>query len=116
MPRSKYRAKPTIYNGVRYASKAEAEHAETLDILIRCKELKIWIPQPRFRLGVPENVYIADFFVVNMKGNVWVEDVKGFETAKFRRDKKLWKAYGPCALHLWMGGRLKEVIEPEETK
>ncbi len=113
---TKYRSKPTIYNGVRYASKAEADRAETLDILIRCEEIAIWIPQPKFRLGVPENIYVADFFVVHTDGSYWVEDVKGYETPKFKRDKKLWKAYGPCRLDLIMRGRVKESIEPKEKR
>ncbi len=31
---------------------------------------------------------------------VSVEDVKGVETAKFKKDKRLWKEYGPIRLTL----------------
>jgi hypothetical protein len=108
--RNKYRAKPTIYNGVRYASKAEAARAEALDALVGMRLVAFWVPQPTFRLGCPENVYRADFLVVDADGAVWVEDVKGVETAKFRRDKKLWAAYGPCRLHI-LGRRAPEYVE-----
>jgi hypothetical protein len=93
---SKYQAVPTIYNGVRYASKAEAYRAEQLDNNL-C--VRFWLGQPRFRLGCPENVYIADFLVVGAYA-VWVEDVKGHMTDKFKRDLKLWAQYGPCDLHI----------------
>jgi hypothetical protein len=104
----KYRNEPTEYNGVRYDSKAEAKRAEYLDGLhptgVR------WVGQPRFRLGVPENVYVADFLVWGPQG-VRVEDVKGAESPKFRRDKRLWAAYGPAPLWIIRGGKCVEIIE-----
>jgi hypothetical protein len=107
--RSKYRNVPTVYEGVRYASKAEARRAEELDIQRLAGEIRLWIGQPKFRLGCPENVYVPDFFVVDREG--WhAEDVKGSETAKFRRDRRLWAKYGPC--DLWViRGRGVEVIK-----
>lgn len=97
---SKYHAQPTEYNGVRYASKAEAAFATALDM----KSARLWwIGQPKFRLGVPENVYIADFLVVPLDGDTYVVDVKGMMTSKFKRDLKLWSKYGPCPLHVVTG-------------
>lgn len=113
--RRKYGAKPTVYNGVRYASKAEAAYAEQLDTLVEVDAVAWWIGQPKFRLGVPENIYVADFLVVMPTGRVVVVDVKGMETAKFKRDRKLWSRYGPCPLHIIKGGKIAEVIEPENT-
>jgi hypothetical protein len=107
--RNKYRAKPTIYNGVRYASKAEANRAEQLDQLRAAGEVHWWVGQVRFRLGIPENVYVVDFLVVDASG-VFCEDVKGVSTAKFKRDVRLWKRYGPCPLHV-IRGRSVEVVE-----
>lgn len=111
--RSKYGNVPSYYDGVRYDSRAESLRAMMLDI---DPTVLFWIRQPRFRLGVPENVYVADFLVVRKDG-VHVEDVKGRETAKFKRDRKLWQAYGPCDLwivdnHGWAG----EVIEGGKRK
>ena len=108
----KYRIAPKAertIGGITYASKAESLRAAQLKLLVdSCG----WIvtPQPRFTLGCPENVYIADFLVSDNEGQwfhdcdpavnvtTWVEDVKGIETQKFRHDVKLWRKYGPCPL------------------
>jgi hypothetical protein len=107
--RSKYRNVPTVYAGVRYDSKGEATRARELDTAAQVGLIRFWVRQPTFRLGVPENIYRADFLVVGLD-DVWVEDVKGAETAKFRRDKKLWAAYGPCRLVVVRGGVGTEII------
>ena len=106
---SKYRNRPTDYNGVRYRSKAEASYAEELDRMTKYGWITWWIGQPVFRLGVPENKYVADFLVVR-RTDVYVVDTKGNETPKFRRDKKLWRAYGPCALHVVRNGKTVEIV------
>lgn len=108
--RNKYRAVPTVHAGVRYDSKAEAERAAVLDQLQASGEILWWLGQPKFRLGCPENVYKSDFLVITPSG-VHVEDTKGVETPKFRRDKNLWAAYGPCELHVIKRGKVVEVIE-----
>lgn len=94
----KYRANPTTYNGRRYDSKAEAVRAEDLDLLLSARQILYWQPQPTFFLGCPENVYRPDFLIWNMVGGTWVEDVKGFETPAFKKNKRLWAKYGPCPL------------------
>lgn len=110
----KYGAKPTIYNGVRYASKAEAKRAMQLDVGVAAGEWSFWIGQVKFRLGCPENVYVADFLVVGDDG-VHVEDVKGMETAKFNRDAKLWARYGPCDLWVIKGTTIHKILRVERT-
>lgn len=112
-PRSKYRNISTVYNGVKYSSKAEAVRAAALDADAAAGLVRFWVAQPKFRLGVPENVYVADFLVVGLAA-AWVEDTKGCETAKFRRDKKLWASYGPCPLKILRRGKVVEVIDPKE--
>lgn len=110
--RSKYGNSPTVYNGVKYASKAEADYARLLDAT---PDLW-WIGQPKFRLGVPENVYVADFLVFEEgRDIVHVVDVKGHRTPKFKRDVKLWKAYGPCPL-LIVSGKKSEWIRPKPQR
>ena len=108
-PRSKYGATKTMYNGVIYASKAEALRAEELDMMLEGGAIEWWIGQPKFRLGCPENVYVADFLVASRVSlfdgeddgvEVWVEDVKGMQTPKFKKDLKLWVRYGPMPLHI----------------
>ena len=56
--------------------------------------------QPKFHLGVRENVYVADFMYQCRDRVVTIEDVKGVETAKFKKDKRLWSRYGPMRLTL----------------
>ena len=104
----KYNAKPTVYNGVRYASKAEANRAAELDALVAANEFRFWVGQPKFYLGCPENTYRPDFLVVRV---AWAEDVKGTETREFKKNKKLWAAYGPCDLRIITRGKCVETIE-----
>lgn len=109
---SKYRAVKTEYNGVLYDSKAEAAYAEHLDLLARAGGIAWWIRQPTFRLGCPENVYKPDFLVVTDAG-VYVVDVKGVETSKFKKDRRLWAKYGPCRLVI-VKGKKSEYVDPEQ--
>lgn len=112
----KYRNVRTIYNGVLYDSKFEAEYAAELDIMKASGYVTLWIRQPTFRLGCPENVYRPDFFVVHHNGYCAAVDVKGTETAKFRRDKKLWAQYGECPLEIVRRGEIVETIPPRTPK
>jgi len=111
---NKYGAQPTVSGGIRYDSKLEAERAEALELMRAAGDVWFFIGQPKFRLGVPENVYVADFLVVPRCGHVWVEDVKGRETPKFKRDKKLWARHGPCELHIITRQGVEVVQPPSE--
>jgi len=96
----KYNAKPTVEDGVRYPSRAEARRARQLRWYVK-DGLYLWFArQVLFRLGVPEFLYKADFVVCDNKGYIWVEEVKGTETAMFRKVRQLWEMYGPLALHI----------------
>ncbi len=114
---NKFRAEARLYRGVRYASKAEAARAHDLDLLLAAGFVVAWFSQVTVRLGVPENVYRPDFLVLprrqaweNREPRPWFEDVKGAETAKFRRDKKLWASYGPLELRIIKKGKVVETI------
>ena len=115
--RNKYLANRTTYNGISYASKAEARRAMALDTLKAAGLVSWWAPQVKFRLGCPENVYVVDFLVAEPCSHIsglfdmYAEDVKGMETAKFKRDKKLWAAYGPIPLRI-IKGKNMELINP----
>ncbi len=111
---TKYRNTRTTYDGVSYDSKAEARRAEVLDQYKRAGLIRGWIRQPTFRLGCAENVYRPDFLVFGPNGETWAEDVKGAETAKFKRDKKLWARYGPCVLHILKGKHTEEIDPTQE--
>lgn len=100
---NKYRVAPAVertYNGVTYASKAQAIRAAELDILIKIGDIISWESEPAFELGCPENKYKADFGVVNSDGSKHAEEVKGFETREFKKDKRLWKKYGKLPLKI----------------
>jgi len=107
-----FRAVPTLVDGVRYDSKAEADRAAILELLRRGGEVRWWLRQVTVRLGCPENTYRVDFVVCAKDGSVHAEDVKAIETRDFRRQKRLWKAYGPFPLHV-IGKKTVEIIEPE---
>jgi hypothetical protein len=57
------------------------------------EQVSIW-------LGVPENTYRPDFFIIFADGSYEFVDVKGVETAAFKKTVRLWKAYGPCRLRV----------------
>lgn len=98
---TKYRAQPIIgHDGRRYPSRAEARRAAELDLLARAGVIRRVKHQPQYALGCPENVYVADFEITDAAGHTHAEDVKGFRTAKFRRDCRLWRHYGPYPLHV----------------
>lgn len=110
--RSKYKAQKATYRGLHYDSRAEAAYAKHLDRERAVRRILWWVKAPTFRLGVPENVYRPDFLVVAEgwyrrgeeswypTATVYLDDVKGKETPKFRRDKKLWASYGPTTLRV----------------
>lgn len=112
-------AQPTVYDGIRYASKAEAQYAERLDFEIKAGSVLWWLPQVTVQLG-RDTRYTVDFLVHqsgggDMPGYVVAIEVKGFETALFRRNKKLWKKYGQFPLHIVKRGETTEVVEPQEN-
>jgi hypothetical protein len=94
--RSKYGNKKTVYNGREYDSGAEAERAQELDLLIRGKVVREWIPQYPLEIkyaDVKICTYYADFKVVYENGDLEYEDVKGFRTEIYKLKKKLVKAF-----------------------
>lgn len=113
--RSKYRAVPTVVNGVRFASKKEARRYQDLLLLGMAGEIRNLELQPRFPITVNgERVadYVADFRYQE-KRNVmcfegvgpiyykWfdvVEDVKGMKTPVYRLKKKLVEAQHGIAM------------------
>lgn len=72
-----------------------------LHFLYAAGSIRILIEQPKVQLGCPENVYIPDFFIIDSESFVYKYiDVKGVETPAFKKNRKLWKAYGPCPLEI----------------
>jgi len=89
-----------------YASKAEMKYAAQLKI---DPNVRICIEQPRVYLG-EDTVYKPDFFVLTTMGFAYFIDVKGVETADFKRNKLLWQKYGPLPLQIVKGGKVVEIV------
>ena len=96
--KSKYRNVPTVIDGLRFSSKAEAARYSELKLLQATNQVRWFIRQPRFDLG-NGIVYVADFLVVwnadettFSDTRVTVEDVKGVETDVFKLKRKLFEA------------------------
>lgn len=83
-----------------YASRAEAIRRQDLDQLLLAGVLLEVLEQPRLWLGVRANVYVPDFLVVPAVGIPWYEDVKGVETAAFKRNVRLWREFGRLELRI----------------
>jgi len=96
--KSKYRAIPTVLDGIRFASKSEAKRYGQLKLLQMAGEIRWFTCQVPFHLGAGVR-YVCDFLIVYTDGQVEVEDVKGMETAMFKVKKKLFEAaYQPLVV------------------
>ena len=103
--RHKYNAKPTVVDGIRFASQKEARRYGELRLLEKAGEIHVLQLQPAFNLWTaggqawtqkPVGQYRADFAYCTCAGGagncgwscVTVEDVKGFKTPIYRWKKK----------------------------
>jgi hypothetical protein len=86
--------------GRTYASKAEKEYADWCRACHSSGAFQLVLEQVSIWLGVPENTYRPDFFIIFADGSYEFVDVKGVETAAFKKTVRLWKAYGPCRLRV----------------
>lgn len=101
MSYSKYSAKPTFVDGIRFASKKEAARYEQLLLLVRGNVIKDLKLQPRFQLIVNEKkvcTYVADFEYLE-DGRRVVEDAKGMRTRDYIIKHKLLMALNPGLDH-----------------
>ena len=112
--KQKYNAKPTVYKGRKYDSRAEAKYAIGLDTQMASGIIHLWLRQPAFDLG-EDTRYRADFFVIESSGEFYATDVKGMETASFKKIRKLWSKYGEMPLRVIKKGRLAYTIEGKQT-
>ena len=99
----KYRAKPTVVDGIRFASQKEAKRYSELKLLEKAGEIHSIELQPKYPLiavrligggSVKVGDYVADFRYVEagyrpFQDTVVVEDVKGFKTPVYRLKKKI---------------------------
>ena len=102
--RSKYRAKKTIVDGIKFDSKWESERYGQLKAMERTgfiRNLELQVPFEIVVNDVKICKYIADFRYKKESNHTItdgeyctevVEDAKGFETPEFKLKKKLMKA------------------------
>lgn len=93
--KAKYGNKKTVVDGITFESQAEATRYCELKQLLRAGEIQGFARQPSFIIDIAGTRYRPDFIVCGKDGQIWVEDVKGHETPKFKRDKRLWEITYP---------------------
>lgn len=93
---SKYSAIKTEVDGYLFASRREAARYSELKILEKAGEISDLELQPQYPCVVNGKLickYIADFrYTSNKRGNVVIEDAKGFKTPVYRLKKKMVEA------------------------
>ena len=96
---SKYRAKKTEIDGIKFDSRKEARRYTELKLLERNGDIENLTLQPRFLLqeGFRKNgkayrkiEYVADF-MYRQDGKLIVEDVKGIKTDVYKLKQKLFE-------------------------
>ena len=104
---SKYRAKPVVIDGIRFASQKEGRRYQELKLLEKAGEVSKLQLQPRFQLCAPRGMelvrydaddnstmyvigeYRADFGYWDRRERAYlVEDVKGFKTPLYKWKRK----------------------------
>ena len=93
---SKYGNVPTLVDGRRFDSKAEANRYRELCLLERAGTISDLECQPRYVLGTGKRppVYVGDFAYIE-DGKPICEDVKGVQTAVFKLKAKLFRERYP---------------------
>jgi hypothetical protein len=96
---NKYRNRPVVVDGIRFASEREGRRYSELKLMERAGEIANLRLQPRYQLrvgGVLVTTYVGDFsFDERIAEGVWkpvTEDAKGVETDVFKIKRKLLKA------------------------
>ena len=90
----KYGACATVIDGIRFASKREAERYAELKLLERMNLISELALQPRFTFP-PGFAYVGDFQYRAADGKLTIEDVKGVETPVFRLKRKCLEYFYP---------------------
>ena len=90
----KYKAKPTVRDGIRFDSKKEAKYYDELKIRVAAGEVLFFLRQVPFHL--PDGVkMVIDFLEFRTDGTVHVVDVKGYKTDVYKIKKRMVEALYP---------------------
>lgn len=95
----KFRAKPVVYDGIRFASTLEGDFYLLLKEQQASGRIIFFLRQVPFYLagGVK---YVCDFMVFDADGAVKFFDVKGMETPDFKMKKKMVEATYPVEINI----------------
>lgn len=104
----KYDAQPTWYQGRKYPSKAQAEYAKQLGLMVLSHRIPGYLEEVWIRLG-PDFRTRVDF-IVPWDGELQAHEVKGRETSGFRKVRELWPKYAWMPMYIIKGKKI-EVIE-----
>jgi predicted nuclease of restriction endonuclease-like RecB superfamily len=98
---SKYKAKKTTIDNIKFDSKAEANYYLYLKQKENLGIIEILETQPKVYLTDARILYKPDFlYLIRGVGKKVYVDVKGFSTPVFQIKKRLWKFYGPENLEI----------------
>jgi hypothetical protein len=100
---NKFRNEPKTVDGIRFASKLEANRYLQLKMMKAGGIITDFIIQQTYYLevnGLHICRYIADFVITWADGRVTVEDTKGVETPEFKIKKKLMLAIHGISIEL----------------
>tara|TARA_Y100001951_G_scaffold18243_1_gene13534 strand:+ start:335 stop:643 length:309 start_codon:yes stop_codon:yes gene_type:complete len=93
VPRHKYRAVRTELDGIKFASKKEAEYYAKLKMAYDGKGIVGFLRQVPFYLdGVK---YVCDYLVFNIDGSTSFIDVKGVRTPQYKAKMKQMRVLYP---------------------
>jgi hypothetical protein len=97
MIRHKFNAKPTTYDGIKFASKKEQKRYLELRVLESAGDILFFLRQTPMHLtgGVK---YVCDFLIFWADGTVTFEDVKGMRTPMYKLKKKQVEALYPIII------------------
>jgi hypothetical protein len=91
--RSKYKAQPTVIDGIRFASKKEGNRYTELKMMERgnlISDLKLQQPIKCVVNGIQVCKYVSDFSYYDREKNAIIfEDAKGYKTPIYNLKKKL---------------------------
>ncbi|TKB53290.1 DUF1064 domain-containing protein [Ferrimonas aestuarii] len=86
-PKSKYGAKPTVVDGIRFDSKKEANYYLQLKARVKAGEVLTFLRQVPFHLP-GKTKYAVDFLEFHADGSVHFVDVKGMITPTYKIKKR----------------------------
>lgn len=94
---NKYGAVPTVVDGIRFDSKAEAHYYVGLKGRVESGRVRYFLRQ--VPLHLPGRVrYVVDFLEFHADGSVHYVDVKGVLTAQFKTKRRLVEALYPIKI------------------